>query len=388
MKKLLIAIFTFVMSVNVYAQNPDIHSKAAVLMDSHTGRVLWQKNMEEELSMASTTKIMTAIIALESGKLEEIVIASNNASSAPKVKMGLQTGEKHRLYDLLYPLMLESSNDAAVAIAEHVGGSVEAFAQMMNEKARDIGAYNTEFVTPNGLDKDNHHSTAYDMALITRYALENDEFVKIINTKSITIPLKNKDEKTYTFYNKNRLLSEYSGAMGVKTGYTNKAGNCFVGAAERDDEKYISVVLASGWGSEGKEQKWIDTKKLLDYGFENYSYIRIDKKQFDTKNVTVMHSKEGFVETEVKEDVFLCITEEEKENVKIRHSLAEKTEAPVLEGQILGKLEVVLENGEILFETDIISAENIKRHDFKTCVEKVIDLWFNINGEMLDFIRI
>jgi len=385
MKKLLILIFTLIMSTNVYAAELDIVSRAAVLMDCKTGRVLWQKNMNEEMAMASTTKIMTAIIALESGMLEDTVAASKNAASAPKVKMGLQTGEKHRLYDLLYPLMLESSNDAAVAIAEHIGGSIEGFAEMMNSKAKEIGAENTEFVTPNGLDKDNHHSTAYDMALIAGYALENDEFMKIINTKSITIPLKNMEEKQYSFYNKNRLLSEFDGAIGVKTGYTNKAGNCFVGAAERNGEKYVSVVLASGWGTRGKEQKWTDTKALLNYGFENYDYYEVIDENFETKDVIVSYSREGVVETEAAEMGTACLREDEAKNLKIKVNMITEKEAPVSKGEKLGTLKAVLETGEVVFETDIVATDDIKRHDFKTCVEKVMELWFNINGEMLSF---
>ena len=198
MKKILALIFSFLFAINVYGADLDIVSQSAVVMDCKTGRVLWQKNMDKEMPMASTTKIMTAVIALESGKTEEIVVAGKNAATAPKVKMGLSVGEKHRLYDLLYPLMLQSSNDAAVAIAEHIGGNIEGFAVLMNEKAKKLGANNTEFVTPNGLDKGNHHSTAYDMALISRYALENEDFLKIINTKNITIPLKNNDEKQYS----------------------------------------------------------------------------------------------------------------------------------------------------------------------------------------------
>jgi len=383
MKKILAAVMALFMTVQVYGADLDIASQAAVLMDGKTGRVLWQKNMDEELPMASTTKIMTAIIALESGKLEQTVTAGKNAAAAPKVKMGLSVGEKHRLYDLLYPLMLESSNDAAVAIAEHIGGSVEGFAELMNEKAREIGAVNTEFVTPNGLDKDNHHSTAYDMALIARYALENEEFVKIINTRSITIPLKNMEEKQYSFNNKNRLLSEFEGAMGVKTGFTGKAGNCFVGAAQRGDRRFISVVLASGWGSRGKEMKWVDSKKLLSYGFDNYNYVEIPKESLKTEPVNVLFSKEGFVETEILDGAELCLTEEEAKDMKINVEIIRETQAPVKKGDKAGTVTAVLPNGEVVFKTDVVYSRDIERHDFKTCVEKVLELWFNINVDIL-----
>ncbi len=373
----LIIALTFSQSVFAKTDEPKVYAQGAVLMDFKTGRVLWQKNMDEELPMASTTKIMTAILALESGKLEDVTVASSRAASAPQVKMGIKKGEKHRLYDLLYPLMLMSANDAAIVIAEHIGGSVEGFAEMMNEKAKEIGALNTEFVTPNGLDEGNHHSTAYDMALIARYALNNSDFVDIINTPEITIPLKNSDEKSYTFNNKNRLLKEYEGAIGVKTGFTGKAGNCFVGAAERNGMELISVVLASGWGNAGKERKWSDTKNILDYGFENYKITKIIGEGTNTGKVTVLKSKEGFVNTEIAESGFACVTEEELTGIKTVVNLKKSVEAPVKINDVLGTASVYTQNGELLFETDIMASENIERHDLNSCIKKTINLWLN-----------
>ncbi len=379
MKKILILIFSLIFTVNVYGGEMSVVSQGAVLMDEKTGRVLWKKNMNDQMAMASTTKIMTAIIALESGKTEETVIASKIAASAPEVKMGLKTGEEHRLYDLLYPLMLESSNDAAIAIAEHIGGSVEGFAKLMNDKVKEIGALNTEFVTPNGLDKGNHHSTPYDMALIAAYAIKNTEFLDIINTPQITIPLKNTNEKIYTFTNKNRLLREFEGAIGVKTGFTNKAGQCFVGAAKRDDMTLISVVLASGWGTKGKEQKWIDSKKLLNYGFDNYSYVTVFEEGAEAGNVDVIKGSRENVLAVAEERSLVCVNEEEKNDIDINVNILKSVEAPVKKGQKLGTIEVVLSNGEVLFKTDAVAAEDVERHDFKTCMEKVIKLWFNID---------
>ena len=379
MKKILILIFSLIFTVNVYGGEMSVVSQGAVLMDEKTGRVLWEKNMNDQMAMASTTKIMTAIIALESGKTEETVIASKIAASAPEVKMGLKTGEEHRLYDLLYPLMLESSNDAAIAIAEHIGGSVEGFAKLMNDKVKEIGALNTEFVTPNGLDKGNHHSTPYDMALIAAYAIKNTEFLDIINTPQITIPLKNTNEKTYTFTNKNRLLREFEGAIGVKTGFTNKAGQCFVGAAKRDDMTLISVVLASGWGTKGKEQKWIDSKKLLNYGFDNYSYVTVFEEGAEAGNVDVIKGSKENVLAVAEERSLVCVNEEEKNDIDINVNILKSVEAPVKKGQKLGTIEVVLSNGEVLFKTDAVAADDVERHDFKTCMEKVIKLWFNID---------
>ncbi|MCL2415667.1 MAG: D-alanyl-D-alanine carboxypeptidase, partial [Defluviitaleaceae bacterium] len=238
------------------SKEPDVCAQGAILMDFETGRVLWEKNAHEPMAMASTTKIMTAILAIELGNLKDEVVVSRRAEIAPRVKMYLRKGEIIALGDLLHALMLQSSNDAAVAIAEHIGGDVENFCIMMTAKAKEIGAENTVFETPNGLDGENHHSTAYDMALIARYALQNPKFNELINTPQTEVK---SSRATYNIINKNRLLREFDGANGVKTGYTGKAGHCFVGSALRDEMQLISVAFACGWGQRGKEQKWIDT---------------------------------------------------------------------------------------------------------------------------------
>jgi D-alanyl-D-alanine carboxypeptidase (penicillin-binding protein 5/6) len=354
---------------------PEVKAQGACLMDYETGRVLYEKNMNEPLPMASTTKIMTCIIALESGKLDDIVTASPNAANAPKVRLGLKKGEKHKLHDLLYPLMLISGNDCAVAIAEHIGGSVQGFAEIMNEKAKEIGALDTEFVTPNGLDSGNHHSTAYDMALITRYALKNDEFRKIISTRQITIPLENNDEKSYTVMSKNRLLSEYDGAIGVKTGFTGKAGNCFVGAAERNGLTLISVNLASGWGNAGKQQKWKDAKNMLNYGFDNYKKYKIaDKGKFLGKtDVTFSNTKE--IKDVCGSDGYAVLTDDEYKNLKIHTDIKKDTEASVNAGDIMGTMTVSTDVGEMLFKCNVVASNGAERYKFHDCMKKVIELW-------------
>ncbi len=227
-------------------------SKGVILYDANTGRILYGENVDEKLPMASTTKIMTLIVALENGKLSDTVKVSGRASKAPKVKMYLSEGEEIKLENLLYALMLESSNDAAIAVAEHIGGSVENFCDMMTAKAREIGAINTSFKTPNGLDAEGHYSTPRDMAIITAYGLKNQEFIRITNTKDVTF---SSSKREYRVTNKNRLLSEYRGANGVKTGFTGLAGQCFVGAAKRGEMQLVTVVLQAGWGDTGKEQK-------------------------------------------------------------------------------------------------------------------------------------
>ncbi len=362
-------------------QKPKADAQGAVLMDFETGRVLWGKNEKEPMAMASTTKIMTCILALESGRLDETVTATKNAAIAPKTRMGLQTGEEHRLGDLLYPLMLMSANDSAVAIAEHLGGSVEGFCEMMNEKAKEIGCEDTVFETPNGLDKGEHHSTAYDMALITRYAMSNEKFVEIINTKSISIPTQaGSDEKRYDLVNKNRLLNEYEGAMGVKTGFTGKAGQCFVGAAQRDGRILISVVLASGWGTKGKEQKWRDTRSILDYGFANYQYDEILNGGEKVRELPVTFSREGSVSLCYEDSLRAMLRSDERNSLRYEISLPDTLEAPVEKGQSVGEVKIYTDGGELVGQSKIIAEENVLRHDFKTSLKKIIDGWLRMGG--------
>ena len=368
---ILLNIFNYTVFADVNTnKEPDVKALGAVLIDFDTGRVLWGKNINKPLAMASTTKIMTAILALEKGNLDDIVVVSKKAAIAPKVKMELKEGEKIKLEYLMYALMMQSSNDAAVAIAEHICGSVEEFCAEMTKKAKEIGAKDTVFITPNGLDSGNHHSTAYDMALIARYALNNDEFVRIINTKNISFK---SSMKSYSFVNKNRLLSEYKGADGVKTGFTGKAGHCFVGSVKRDNLRLISVVLGSGWGTVGKEQKWKDTKKILDYGFNNFEYRTILNEGEEIGNIEVRRAKEKSVDICYQNSITVCMKKGE-DNPQIVRKVQEFVLAPAEKGMKIGKAEVFIGN-EKVGETDIVLKSSVERHDFKSSVDKLFRNW-------------
>ena len=229
---------------------PVINAQSAIVMDFDTGRVIFEKNAYQRRPMASTTKVMTAIIALENGNLDDIVTISRNATSIHGSLMHLHTGEKLPLRDLMYGLLLCSGNDASIAIAEHVGGSVEGFLEMMNNKAKEIGANNTHFTSPHGLDDVGHHSTAYDMALITKYALNIPVFNEIVKTKSIQVGNR-------YLNNSNEMLTSYEGADGVKTGYTGRAGRCLITSATRDGRRFISVVLFC----DSRSQRALSSKK-------------------------------------------------------------------------------------------------------------------------------
>ena len=222
-----------------------LNSLSALLMDGDNNRVLYEVNGFQEMPMASTTKIMTCIVTLEQGNLNDVVTVSSYAARMPDVQLEIRQGEQYYLKDLIYSLMLESHNDVAVAIAEHVGGSVEGFATMMNDKARELDCNNTNFVTPNGLDAEGHYITARDLAVIASYAINNKDFIAITNTSSYQFK-EIKKGRGFSVSNKNRFLYMMDGAIGIKTGFTGKAGYCFVGAVKRLDRTLISVVLGCG----------------------------------------------------------------------------------------------------------------------------------------------
>jgi len=385
MKKIIFALIflTYIgVSIRVFAEiePPKVEARGAILIEAESGRVLWERNSEEPMAMASTTKIMTAIIALEQGNLDDIVTASAYAARQPEVNMDLTEGEELRLRDLLYALMLMSYNDAAVAIAEHISGDVENFCAIMTDKARELGAKNTVFGTPSGLDQGEHHSTAYDMALITRYALQNQEFVRLINMPYITVQ---SNRRSIELRNKNRLLSEYSGATGVKTGFTGRAGQCFVGSAERDGMKLISVVFASGWGAAGREQKWVDTKRILDYGFENYTFVELVEAGHVPGHIDITRTRTPRVDIALTEGLTLPMNAEEKSKVEIKFEYPQEIAAPIEAGQVMGQGIVSL-GGKVLARIDLVTLEGAERHDLPTSARKVLENWLEMgtNGRV------
>lgn len=251
-------IFSLLIMQNALAV--DLSARAAVLIDGKSGKVLFEKNKDERLPMASTTKIMTGLLACESKKMKKVVTVSPVASGTEGSSLWLEPGEKQTLENLTYGLMLRSGNDAAVAIAEYLGGSTEAFALMMNERAKKIGVQNTGFQNPNGLDAEGHFTTAYDLALISREAMKNKKFRKIVSTKSKTIPWES-SEWDRSLTNHNKMLWRYEGCNGIKTGFTKKSGRCLVTSAKRGKTELICVTLNA-------PDDWNDHTKMLDYGFE------------------------------------------------------------------------------------------------------------------------
>ena len=359
---------------------PKVEALGAVIIDHDTGRVLWGKNEHEPMAMASTTKIMTALLTIALADLNDTVTVSARAAAAPKVNISLRTGEKLRLEDLVYALMLQSANDAAVAIAEHVSGSVEEFCKKMTARAAELGALNTVFGTPNGLDAEPHHSTAYDMALIARAAISNPEFIRITNTQETVF---SSDKRQYHMYNRNRLLREYDGANGVKTGFTGRAGHCFVGAAKRGDMQLISVVFASGWGDRGKAQKWVDTKRLLDYGFSSFEYRDIIHDRAQAGKVAVTRSKTPEISLYYADGLRLPLTEAERSSLRVEIEAPVSVMPPVAAGDSIGAAHVYI--GQDLYTSiALLTAEGATRHDFETSLRKILAEWFNMAGSFGD----
>lgn len=359
-KRITLLLLLFLLSVTpVFAGEPKVAAQGAALIDGKTGRLLWEKNGERPFAMASTTKIMTAILVLERADLEDTITVSKNAAHQPEVHMDLKEGEQWKVGDLLSAMMLRSYNDAAVALAEHISGSVEQFCEEMTKKAEKIGAKDTVFGSPNGLDSHltdaQHHSTACDMSLIAAYALEDERFREIIAQPEIIITdLEGKHICNTT--NADRFLKEYSGALGIKTGYTNKAGHCFVGAAEREDVLLISTVLGSGWGTAGKEKKWTDTKALMDYGFDTFYLYEAVAEGTVFGEVKINDSPTKQIKTVLAAGYTALFSAEEIENLRLEADLPQEVKAPVGRNEKLGEATLFLGEDK-LAEIDLLAGE-------------------------------
>lgn len=340
----------------------DLYAKSAILIDADSKRVLYQKNGYEKRAMASTTKIMTCLVALENSNPEDIVEFSDYAASRPKVKLGASSGSKFYMKDMLYSLMLESHNDTAVAIAEAIAGSTLEFANMMNERAKRIGALNTNFVTPNGLDDPMHYTTAYDLALIAAEAIKNEKFLEIVNQRSHTFS-EIEGKGSYGAYNKDAFLEMMEGAIGIKTGFTGNAGYCFVGALKRDNRTFISVVLASGWPP-SKTYKWKDTMKLMKFGIDHFNYRVIFDGISEYKTLKVTDGQTEEVKTYIDGNVSTLLSDCDTVEYVYELPPGEVIKAPVEENTAVGKLHIMI-NGEEYESLDICTKEHVNRIDLK-----------------------
>ena len=341
--------------------------------------------------MASTTKIMTCILALEYGNMTDVVTFSDYAASQPKVHLGVKAGSQFYLKDLLYSLMLESHNDSAVAIAEHISGSVEDFADLMNQKALELGCEKTYYITPNGLDASdengNHITTAQDLATIMSYCIKGSDkatqFLDITKTPSHTFS-DIEQKVSYSCTNHNSFLNMMNGAISGKTGYTSKAGYCYVGALKRDDRTFVVALLACGWPNH-KNYKWSDTKELMEYAIENYEYKQIDDEMM-FPNVQVENGVPSRGELYENAEVSIRIAREEndefkvllgkQEDVQVVTKYEECLKAPVFSGEQIGTVTYFL-NEERIRECPIVVEETIYAKDMKWYFEKIVEYYMN-----------
>ena len=334
---------------------PAVTARSAVVMEATTGKILYSRNMDERRYPASTTKIMTLIVALEEGSLDDMVAASENASHTEGSTIWLEPGEKMRMLDLLYGMMLVSGNDATVAVAEHIAGSVDAFAQRMTAKAHEIGAVNTSFVNSSGLPDERHYTTAHDLALIAAYGYGNPMFEQIVSTKEKQIPW-GKNDYDRVLRNENKMLWLYDGGNGVKTGYTDAAGRCLVSAAKRDGIQLVAVVLDS-------QYMWNDSIALLNYGFEKIHPVKLAAKNSTIKTVDVISGRKKSLELKLAEDLTVPEADQDQGKFsKVIHS-PDQVYAAVRQGDVLGTMDIMYD-GKKIASANLVAAESIEKKSF------------------------
>lgn len=374
-------------TIEVTASNvselPKTNSRRYIVYDRISKSMIIGKNEDIKSAMASTTKIMTTIVILEKADLNETVTVSAKAGGTGGSRLGLKRGDKASVRDLLYGLMLRSGNDAAVALAEHVGGSVKEFAELMNEKAIELGLTNTHFVTPHGLDDANHYTTALELAKLTDYAMDNETFAKIVGTKSTTIYINNQSRQ---INNTNELLGVLNGVVGVKTGFTNNAGRCLVTETKRNNMDIITIVL----GADTKKDRTKDSVNLIEYTFSKYKMYNLEEqiieefnkwKNINEKRILITKGKQSNPKLALGaiEKAIIPICDDDKIEYSI-NALTE-IEAPVEQWNVMGKLTVKI-NGEILENIDIVNVNEVQKRDWKDYFKIVLNR-FEDMGKML-----
>ena len=344
----------------------EIKSKIALIYDRASGNILYEKNGNKQTPMASTTKIMTAIVVLENANLTDVVTIDLKAAGTGGSRLGLKKNDKITVNDLLYGLMLRSGNDAAVALANYVGGSIEGFAEMMNNKAKELGLVNSHFIVPHGLDNDGHYTTAYELAKMADYALKIDKFKEIVSTKSITININGYPK---AINNTNQLLGSIAGVYGVKTGFTNGAGRCLVSACERGDLDIITVII----GADTTNQRTADTIKLINYAYNNFEIVNIKEiienkfymwEEINRGRIYVNKGVEKEVELLLEELPYEKMAVKKEENIEIEVDSLFYLEAPVETNQIIGNVEVK-RAGEVIEILDITAQKEIRKKEIK-----------------------
>ena len=342
-------------------------AKAMVVIEASTGRVLEEKNKDDRLAMASTTKIMTALVTCKNTEnFDEVVTIHDNAVGIEGTSMYLRKGEKLTVKELLFGLMLPSGNDAAMALAYHIGGGEEKFVEMMNAQASELGLKNTHFANPHGLDADGHYTSALDLALITAEGMKNDMFREIIATKNVRVA-GSKENEPRLLSNKNRLLKTLDGCTGVKTGFTDNAGRCFVCSCNRDGMTLISVVLNCG-------PMFEESARLMNLCFEKFKMYGLLEPYAQGDSILVTNGDQEFVQTVTKHGFSYPLTDEEFQSVKIVRNQPEILDAPVVKEQKIGEIEIYLDK-DLLFKENIYTMENVKSIKYLDKIWEIVDQW-------------
>ena len=374
-------ILTTISSFTFAAEKISISSGAGLLVERRSDRILFEKNGYEKMYPASTTKILTAIVVLENTNLNDMATVSKNAlETIPNgyVTCNLQIGEELSIKDLMYALMVKSANDAAVVLAEHVGGSVEKFSDMMNEKAKEIGCKNTHFVNPNGIHNNNHYTTAYDLYLMADYALSfehTNEFREFISKTSYTLPATNMypaEDRSFTTTNELIKINNndridnyyYKNALGIKTGHTSQAGYCLVSSSSRDDLEFISVILDGGFDSKGLSERYTETIKLFDFGYDNFTLTKIKEANniIDTITVEKATKETATLNLLIKDEITVINDKDTNiDAIEPEIKLKENIIAPITKGEVLGTIKYIVD--DIEYTSELIAEHDVEKFD-------------------------
>lgn len=367
-------------NINASQTSFPIYSDGAVLMESSTGKILYGKNENEKLYPASTTKILTAILAIEKCNLKDKIVASNSAiMSIPSgySNASIQPGEALTVQELLELFLIHSANEVGYIFAEHISGNIENFSTLMNQKAKELGCKNTHFTNPSGIHNKEHYSTAYDMALIAKYCMKNETFRSIVSKTSCTIEATDKYEKRY-FQNTNDLIIPtskyyYKYAIGIKTGFTSQAKNCLISASLKDNMELITVALGAEATEDGRSGRYVDTLNLFEYGFSNYKIQKISSANTTVKEISIENATKDTKNLPLllKDDIIaLTPNSIDLNNLNYNVSLNENIVAPIQEGELLGKITYNIDG--ITYSSDLIAGHSVEKFNLNLIIAQII----------------
>ena len=365
------------------------YSPTCLLMEASTGKVIYEKNGYEKAYPASTTKIMTAILTLEHCNLTDVATASYEAVYSVPVgysNANIQVGEELTINQLLNVLLINSANEAANVLAEHIAGSIDSFATMMNAKAEEIGCLNTHFVNPNGVHNENHYSTAYDLALMGRYAMKNDVFREFVNTKFYTLPATNKYlTNDRVFGTTNELLKKdtrdsvdnyyYEYCTGIKTGYTNAAKSCIVASAKKDDIEYIVVILGAGTTDNGLSARYLDCKTLFNYAFENYTVKKLNDEEADLKTINIPNGtlSTKHLKVKIQDEINVLLKKStDTTNLTPTVEINKDLSVPIVKNSIVGKITYTIDGNE--YTSNLIAGNNVYESNTVTNILTIVSI--------------